>query len=113
MVESSGGNCAARSRFRTPSPGTLASNFDSSPCLRPDLSLSTVGHYALSTVVFISQTICHALNQLNLVVKTLGHPVAVAMPNIMHNRLKPTPQCPGHSLQRFLSALTGAFNQLE
>src|SRR5918998_6185516 len=112
MVESSGGNCAARSRFRTPSPGTLASNFDSSPCLRPDLSLSTVSHYALSTVVFISQTICHALNQLDLVVKAFRDPIAITLPNVMDNRLKPTCQRPGHSLQRFLGALARPLNQL-
>ena len=42
----------------------------SSPCLRPDLSFSAVSHYALSTVVFISKTVRHALNQLDLVVNT-------------------------------------------
>jgi hypothetical protein len=50
----------------------------SSPCLRLGLRPSKVGHYALLTVVCISQTVCHALNQLDLSVKSLGHPVAVA-----------------------------------
>jgi hypothetical protein len=33
---------------------------------KADLSLSAVSHYALSTVVFISKTVGHALNQLDL-----------------------------------------------
>ena len=62
----------------------------SSPWLRPELSLSAVSHYALLTVVFISYTIRHPLNQLDLVVESLGPPVAVTIADVMDNRLKPT-----------------------
>jgi hypothetical protein len=40
-------------------------------------------------------------------------PIAIAMPNVMDNRFKPTRQRPGHPLQRFLGALTGTLNQLQ
>jgi hypothetical protein len=33
--------------------------------------------------VFISQTVRHALNQLDLVVESLGHAVAVPLPDVM------------------------------
>src|SRR3989442_2277542 len=84
----------------------------SSPCLRPGLSLSTVRHYAPQPVVFISQTIRHPLNQLDLVIEPLGHPVTVTMSNVMGNRLKPTIQRPRHPLERLLRALARSLNQL-
>src|SRR5439155_21984692 len=62
---------------------SLTKTGGSSPCLRPGLSLSTVSHYALPPVVFISQTIRHPLNQLDLVIEPLGHPVTVTMSNVM------------------------------
>src|SRR5688500_3524365 len=86
--------------------------FGSSPCLRPDLSLSAVGPYALSTVVFISKTVRHALNQLDLVVKAFCDPVAVTIADVVDNGLKPTCQRPSHPLQRLLDALAGTLNQL-
>src|SRR2546430_12593144 len=85
----------------------------SSPSLRPSLSLARPGQYALSSIMFIAQTIRHPLDQFDLVVKSFGHPVAVAMPEIMDNRLKPTCQRPCHPLQRFLGTLAGALNQLQ
>ena len=85
----------------------------SSPYLRRALSLSTVGHYELSTVVFISKTIRHPLNQLDLVVKSFCYTVAVSIPDIMDNRLKPPRQRPGHPLERFLGALLRSLNQLQ
>jgi hypothetical protein len=72
--------------------------FGSSPCWRLDLSLSTIGYYALSTVVFISQTIRHPLNQLDLFVKSLGPRVIITIPDAVDNRLKLTRQHPGHPL---------------
>ena len=55
----------------------------SSPSLRPSLSLATPGQYALSSIMFIAQTIRHPLDQFDLVVKSFGHPVAIAIPDIM------------------------------
>src|SRR5918999_1173547 len=86
--------------------------FGSSPCLRPELSLSAVGHYTLSTVVFISKTVRHALNELDLVVKAFCDPVAVTIADVVDNGLKPTCQRPGHPLQRLLGALARTLNQL-
>src|SRR5438034_2100901 len=85
----------------------------SSPSLRPTLSLSTPGYYALSSVVFISQTIRHPLDQLDFIVESLRYPVIVATPNVADNRLKPTRQRPCHPLQRLLGTLARAFNQLQ
>ena len=63
--------------------------------------------------MFISQAIRHSLNQLDLVVESLGHPVAVTMPDVMNNWLKPTRQRPCYPLQRLLGTLAGALNQLQ
>jgi len=62
--------------------------------------------------MFISQTIRHALDQLDLVVEALGYAVGVAMPNEADNRLEPTRQRPRDTHQRFVGALAGALNQL-
>src|SRR6187200_915036 len=85
----------------------------SSPSLRPDLSLSTPSHYALSTIVFISKTIRHPLNQLDLVVESFRYTVAVTIPDIVDNRLKPTRQRPGQPFQWLLRACARALNQLQ
>ena len=82
------------------------------PCLRPDLSSSAVGHYAFSTVVFISKTVRHALNELDLVVKAFCDPVAVTIADVGDNGLKPTCQRPGHPFEGFLGAMARAFDQL-
>jgi len=73
----------------------------SSPCLRPELSLSAVSHYALLTVVFISYTIRHPLNQLDLVVESLGPPVAVTIADVMDNRFEKE-RCAPRSVTSFM-----------
>jgi len=61
--------------------------------------------------VFISQPKGPALNQLNLVVEALGHPVGVAMPNVACNRFKPPAERPRHDLERFQRTLTRPLNE--
>src|ERR687894_932218 len=78
----------------------------SSPSFGPGLSSCTIGQYPFFLVVFISQPKGPALNQLNLVVEALGHPVGVAMPNVARNRLKPPTERPRHALEGFQRALT-------
>src|SRR6187455_3466168 len=93
--------------------GMFSNRGGSSPSLRPDLSLSTPSHYALSTIVFISKTIRHPLNQLDLVVESFRYTVAVTIPDIVDNRLKPTRQRPGQPFQWLLRACARALNQLQ
>ncbi len=62
--------------------------------------------------MFISQPIRHPLDQLDLVVESLGHPVGVTVPNITHNRLEPAAQSPRDPLQRLLGTLARSLNQL-
>jgi hypothetical protein len=63
--------------------------------------------------VFIAQTIRHPLDQLDLVVEALGHPVGVALPNVSGNRFEPTMQCSRYALQWLLNALTRSLYQLQ
>lgn len=63
--------------------------------------------------MFISQTVCHPLDQLDLVVESFGHTMAGAVPKVTDNRFEPTGQRPSYPLSRLLGALAGSFNQLE
>jgi hypothetical protein len=59
----------------------------------------------------IAQTIRHALDQLDLVVESLGYAVGVAIPNEADNRLEPTRQRPRETRQRLLGALSRSLNE--
>jgi len=63
--------------------------------------------------MFISQTRRHALDQLDLVVESLGYALGVAIPNEADNRLEPTRQHPRDTRQRLLGALSRSLNELQ
>ena len=51
------------------------------------------------------------MNQLNLVVEALSHPVGVALPNVARNRFKPPASCPRHASEGCQRTLTPPLNE--
>ena len=61
----------------------------------------------------MSQTICHPLDQLDLIVEALGHAVGVAVPHGTRNGLKPPRQRARYPPPRLLGTLARALNEFQ